>query len=204
MFVFYSCLLNESGILAGENSTCNHFSGYKRFTNKIPHNPGVSCDMKDDHHKGMYYDCHTADSHITVDAINEEPRRKNELVNDETRGIDAETTTVGSRRDLDDGLMSVDVDRSYIEMTTFSSKERHNVQAFAPHMNDMCYHEVIPVDDDDVSLEIVGPHRRLYRDVDVGFTRSHVRDFDEEYGISHLVLRRGSSLMSCPMSSMPM
>ena len=73
----------------------------------------------------------------------------------------------------------VDVDRSYIEMTTFSSKERHNVQAFAPHMNEMCYDEEMPVDDDDASLEIVDPHRRLHRDVDVGFTRSHVRDFDE-------------------------
>ena len=121
------CLLNESGILVDENSTCNHFSGYKRFTNKIPHNPEVSGDMKNDHHKGMYYDYHTVDSHITVVAINEEPRHKNELVNAETRGIDAETATVGSRRDLDDGLKSVDVDRSYIEMTTFSSKERHNV-----------------------------------------------------------------------------
>ena len=83
--------------------------------------------MKDDHHKGMHYACHTADSHITVDAINEEPRCKKELVNDETRGIDAETATVVSRKDLDIGLKSVDVDRSYIEMTTFSSKERHNV-----------------------------------------------------------------------------
>ena len=58
--------------------------------------------------------------------------------------------------------------------------------------------------DDDVSQEIVDPHRRLYRDVDVGFTRSHVRDFDEEYGISHHVLLKGNSLMSCPKSSMPM
>ena len=146
----------------------------------------------------------TADSHITVDAINEEPRRKNQLVNDETRDIDAETATVGSRRDLDDGLKSIDVDWSYIEMTTFSSKERHNVQAFARHRNEMCYDVARPVDDDDVSLEIVDPHRRLYRDVDVGFTRSHVRDFDEEYGISHLVLRKRNSLMSFPKSFMHM
>ena len=192
---------NESGILMDEDNTNNHSFGYKRFTNKIPHDSGVSCDKKDDYHERMFFDYCPTDSHITVDDINEESRRKNELGNDETHDIDAETSSVESPRDFDDGgLEAVRVDSSAdIEMVTFRSKEHRNAEA--RYQNDLRYDGAIPVDDDDdVSLENVDPHCRLYRDANVGFTRPHDRDFDEDYGSSH-GLQEGHSLVPHPKSS---